>query len=73
MQKFPETQAVRRILDTTNDSSVVADLLFLERWERSAMPGAAAALRMTQIRRANPVLAAAVHAELEANRQLSSA
>ncbi len=70
MQHFPQTQAVRRALENTRDSSVMADLMFLECWETNAMPGAAAALRVTQIRRANPLLAAAVHAEISAVRQV---
>jgi hypothetical protein len=64
LSQFPLTDAVRHVLDTTTDQTVVADLMFLERWEIAPLPGAAAALRVTQIRRANPDLAAAVHAEL---------
>ncbi len=61
----PITQTVRRALDTTQDRSAIADLLFLERWEIQALPGAAAALRVMQIRRANPGLAAELRAEVE--------
>lgn len=64
----PVTLAVQRALDDVRDTSIIADLLFLERWEMTPMPGAAAALRMVQIRRANPELAAAVRAEVAAAR-----
>lgn len=64
----PVTKAVRQALDTVRDHSVISDLLFLERWEMAPMPGAAAALRVVQIRRANPALAAAVRAEVNAAR-----
>jgi hypothetical protein len=60
----PLTGAVRRALAGARDQAMHADLLFLERWERAPIPGAAAALRVSQIRRANPELAAAVRAEL---------
>ncbi|HVE23509.1 MAG TPA: hypothetical protein VNC39_16175, partial [Acidocella sp.] len=38
--------------------------LFLELWERAPTPGPAAALRVQQIRRANPELAAAIRHEI---------
>jgi hypothetical protein len=60
----PLTGAVRRALAVARDQATLADLLFLERWELAPIPGAAAALRVSQIRRANPELAAAVRAEL---------
>jgi hypothetical protein len=69
----PCTAAVRRVLDTINDHAVTADLLFLERWEMTPMPGAAAALRVGQIRRANPALAAEIRAELKSGRPLTAA
>ena len=62
----PLTAAVRLALGTMREASVMADYLFLERWELQPSPGAASALRVTQIRRANPALAAAVRAELAA-------
>ena len=40
----PITHAVERALSTVHDHSSTADLLFLERWEISPVPGAAAAL-----------------------------
>jgi hypothetical protein len=69
----PCTVALRRVLDDTNDRNSVDDLLFLERWEMYPMPGTAWALRVAQIRRANPVLAAEIRAELKRGRPLSYA
>jgi len=60
----PVTTAVRSAVAATHDHTTLADLLFLERWEMAPIPGAAAALRVSQIRRANPELAAAVRAEI---------
>jgi hypothetical protein len=60
----PMTAAVRGALHGRRDEATLADLLFLERWEMAPTPGAAAALRVSQIRRANPELAAAVRAEI---------
>jgi hypothetical protein len=48
-----------------------ADLLFLEQWEMSPLAGTAAALRINQIRRANPELAAEVRAEVTRGRPLT--
>ena len=64
----PITLALRRVLNELRDESSVADLMFLERWEIAPMPGVASALRVSQIRRANPELAAAVRAEVKALR-----
>ena len=64
----PLTDAVRRALVTLNDPAAASDLLFLERWEISPLPGAAAALRVGQLRRANPHLVAEIRAELAARR-----
>jgi hypothetical protein len=60
----PQTNAVRRALQTVRDESAAADLLFLEVWERERPHDLAATLRFSQIRRANPTLAAEIHAEL---------
>lgn len=65
------TVAVQRALAVAPDHTSQADLLFLERWEQRAIPGTAAALRAGQIRRANPVLAAEIRAELRSGRPLS--
>jgi hypothetical protein len=62
----PLTFAVQRAVAGIRNTAMLADLLFLERWEIEPIPGAAAALRVSQIRRANPSLAAAVRAELAA-------
>jgi hypothetical protein len=59
-----QTEAVRRALAGTRDHAVLADLLFLERWEMGPIHGPAAALRAAQIRRANPHLAEQIRAEV---------
>ncbi len=69
---MPCTDALRRVLPELRDHSSAADLLFLERWEMFPLPGAAAALRVVQIRRANPELAAEIRAELSRGRPLTS-
>jgi len=66
------TFAVLRALAAAQDDTVRADLMFLERWERFPLPGAAAALRINQIRRANPSLVAEIRAELHLGRPLTS-
>ena len=66
----PFTAAVRRALGPTPNAAAAADLLFLEAWEREPSPGAGAALRVSQIRRANPELAAAIRAELTPARRM---
>lgn len=58
------TLAVRRALQEVRCDAAVADLLFLESWEASPTPEVGAVLRVAQIRRANPALAAAVRGEL---------
>ncbi|MCX7380612.1 MAG: hypothetical protein NT133_04135 [Alphaproteobacteria bacterium] len=63
--EMPCTMALRRRLAEGTDRSFAADLLFLERWEISPAPGSGAALRVSQIRRANPELAAAIRAEIQ--------
>ncbi len=65
---MPITSVLRRVLGNEHNESVVADLIYLERWEIAPMPGIASALRVSQIRRANPELAAAVRAELQSLR-----
>ena len=47
-----------------DDEAAAADLLFLEYWQTQRCPDIAASLRASQIRRANPALAAEIHAEL---------
>lgn len=65
------TAAVQRELQLARDHTIQADLLFLERWERQPLPGTAAALRVGQIRRANPALAAEIRLELSRGRPLT--
>jgi hypothetical protein len=61
----PFTVAVRQALQGTNNSALEADLLFLEAWEMHPSSNLGATLRASQIRRANPELAAAIDAELK--------
>jgi hypothetical protein len=63
------TQALRRALLSVRDALSAQDLLFLETWEMSAIPGAAAALRASQLRRANPELAAEIRAEVTSKKR----
>jgi hypothetical protein len=65
-QYGPRTAALRRVLDRAEDPRLTDDLLYLEAWEMHPAPGPAAALRVGQIRRANPRLAAEIRAELTA-------
>jgi hypothetical protein len=67
------TAALRRVLPAHADSAASADLLFLEQWELHPLAGAAAALRVGQIRRANPALAAEIRAEISRGRPLTPA
>ncbi len=69
----PQTAAAQRVLERLSDHASQADLLFLERWERQPLPGSAAALRVGQIRRAHPELAAEIRAELARGRPLTPA
>jgi hypothetical protein len=62
----PFTRAVRQALQGVNNAAVEDDLLFLEAWEIHPSSNLGATLRVSQIRRANPGLAAAIHAELDA-------
>ena len=68
----PVTSAVRRFLLQARGQAMLSDLLFLESWELAPTPGAAAALRVSQIRRANPELAAAVRTEIAGAARLRS-
>ena len=61
-----QTEALRRALGSAKDIATADDLIFLETWEASSVPGIAATLRASQIRRANPLLAAEIRAELRA-------
>jgi hypothetical protein len=68
-----QTVALRRVLEQVRDEVSAADLLFLERWELTPLPGTAAALRIGQLRRANPALAAEIRAEVRHGRPLTDA
>jgi len=59
----PVTAALQNALPQIRDRSAQDDLLFLERWELAPQSGMAPALRVQQIRRANPQLAEAIRAE----------
>jgi hypothetical protein len=60
----PLTSVLQDALPRIRDRSAQADLLFLERWEIAPQAGTGLALRVRQIRRANPELAAAIRAEI---------
>jgi hypothetical protein len=60
----PQTDALRRVLANQLSTSAVADYLFLEAWERDPSDRPGVALRIGQIRRANPALAAAIRTEI---------
>jgi len=60
------------MLNETADPAVIADLLFLEAWERGSMFSIAATMRAAQIRRANPELAAQIGKEVRQIRSASS-
>jgi hypothetical protein len=62
----PYTQAVRRALEESKDPRQAEDLLFLEAWEIRPSANLGVTLRASQIRRANPGLAAEIDAELKA-------
>lgn len=62
----PLTVAVREALQGVNNSQLEADLLFLEQWEMQPSSHLGVTLRASQIRRANPGLAAKIDAELKA-------
>ena len=69
--KQPVTRALSVALREAHDSTARSDLLFLEAWEMRRSPDLAATLRASQIRRANPGLAAAIERELKAANDLS--
>jgi hypothetical protein len=61
---LPCTRALRRHLSAITNERAIRDLLYLEAWEINPQPGAGSALRINQLRRANPELAAEIRAEL---------
>jgi hypothetical protein len=62
----PQTRVLRRLLMQPMNQAALADYLFLEAWERHPSDNAGAALRVGQIRRANPALAAEIRDEIKA-------
>lgn len=64
LARLARTRAVQEALEQQADQAYVEDLLFLEAWESEPVPGAGAALRVAQIRRANPELAERIRREL---------
>jgi hypothetical protein len=64
MRRPPYTLAVRQALQNVNNSKIADDLLFLEAWEIQPSSNLGITLKVSQIRRANPELAAAIDAEL---------
>lgn len=58
------TRALREALAAVRDHAAANDLMFLEAWEICPTFGIGAVLRVGQIRRANPALAAEIRAEL---------
>ena len=67
------TATIARALTTTRNHTANNDYLFLEAWERRASPDLAALLRISQIRRANPILVAELRAEIATGRPLTEA
>jgi hypothetical protein len=63
--KPPFTSAVRQALQNVNNSVIEEDLLFLEAWQMHPSASLGQTLKASQIRRANPELAAAIAAELK--------
>jgi len=62
-EAFP-AEAARPAPAGLPDPALTEELLFLEAWARGLISWAGAMLRIRQIRRANPVLAAAVYSQL---------
>ena len=66
LTRQPVTRAVSLALRDAGDPRARSDLLFLEAWEMHRPANLGATLRASQIRRANPDLAAAIARELKA-------
>src|SRR5689334_20666388 len=62
LSERPHTVALIRALASMRDPRTFDDLLYLEAWERDPAPSLASTLRIGQIRRANPELAAEIRA-----------
>jgi hypothetical protein len=57
-ERIAYPDAVREALERYHDDSATSDLLLLMAWENRPMSNLGTVLRIAQIRRANPVLAA---------------
>jgi hypothetical protein len=66
LPRQPVTRAVTLALAGLHDPRARPDLLFLEAWEMHRSSNLGATLRASQIRRANPGLAAEIERELRA-------
>ena len=55
-----------------SDPALAEELLFLEAWERGLIPWPGVTVRVRQIRRANPALAAAIRPQLAQSRQAAA-
>jgi hypothetical protein len=71
LSERPHTVALMRVLASKRDPRTIDDLLYLEAWERDPAPTLASTLKIGQIRRANPELAAEIRAELRRGRPLT--
>lgn len=69
----PFTSVIRQALRENTDARAASDLLFLEAWQMFPTQHLGAALRASQIRRANPELAAALDRELGSARRSNRA
>jgi hypothetical protein len=70
LEQHARTETLRRTLATISDHRLASDLLFLEAWLIKPAHGPAMALRVGQLRRANPQLVADINHELTALRRL---
>ena len=67
-ERFTRPDALREALERYHDDSATSDLLLLMAWENRPMSNLGIVLRIRQIRRANPVLAAELRAREAASR-----
>jgi len=69
LEQHARTEALRRTLTGVTDHRLASDLLFLEAWLIHPAHGAAMALRVGQLKRANPQLVADIDGEISALRR----
>jgi hypothetical protein len=67
-ERFTRPDSLREALERYHDDSATSDLLLLMAWENRPMSNLGIVLRIRQIRRANPVLAAELRAREAASR-----